>query len=350
MSIDHVTGSLLGAAVGDALGLPYEGLSPRRAVRLLGAPNRFRFVFGWGMVSDDTEHTCMAAQALLCSDGNVDAFRVQLGRRFRFWLLGLPAGIGLATLRAILKLWIGFDPRTSGGFSAGNGPCMRAGILGAAITDGALLREMVAASSRITHTDPKAEYAALAIALAARLASEGSIVAGKQYTSELRSMLPEQAGELISLIDRAVGAVNEGQSTQEFAEMLGLQRGVTGYAYHTAPVVIHAWLANQRDFRSAVTAVILCGGDADSTASIVGSIVGAGVGKQGIPSEWIQEILEWPRSVGWMERLGNQLGAFQSSTGKPGPVELPMFCSIPRNILFMLVVLFHGFRRLFPPY
>ncbi len=266
MSIDHVTGCLLGAAVGDALGLPYEGLSPRRAARLLGAPSRFRFFFGRGMVSDDTEHTCMTAQALLCSGGNVDSFRTQLSRRLRFWLLGLPAGIGLATLRATLKLWIGFDPRTSGVFSAGNGPCMRAGILGAAIADRALLRKIVAASCRITHTDPKAEYAAFAIALAARLASEGTLVTGNKYARELRSLLPEEAGELVSLVDRAAEEVEGGRSTQEFAEMLGLWQGVTGYAYHTVPVVIHSWLANQHDFRSAVTAVILCGGDADSTA------------------------------------------------------------------------------------
>jgi len=46
-----IVGSLLGTAVGDALGLPYEGLSPRRAERMLGTPDRYRFVPGRGMVS-----------------------------------------------------------------------------------------------------------------------------------------------------------------------------------------------------------------------------------------------------------------------------------------------------------
>ncbi|HET6883416.1 MAG TPA: ADP-ribosylglycohydrolase family protein [Pirellulales bacterium] len=45
-----LVGSLLGMAVGDALGLPYEGLSPRRAARLLGPPTRYRLLFGRGIV------------------------------------------------------------------------------------------------------------------------------------------------------------------------------------------------------------------------------------------------------------------------------------------------------------
>lgn len=64
-----ILGCLIGTAVGDALGLPYEGISPRRAVKLLGPPTRFRFLFGRGMVSDDTEHTVLVAEALIESGG-----------------------------------------------------------------------------------------------------------------------------------------------------------------------------------------------------------------------------------------------------------------------------------------
>jgi len=58
-----IIGCILGTAVGDALGLPYEGVAPRRAKRLLGPPDRYRFLFGHGMISDDTEHTCMVAMS-----------------------------------------------------------------------------------------------------------------------------------------------------------------------------------------------------------------------------------------------------------------------------------------------
>src|SRR5437868_11795747 len=106
-SPDHLAGVILGSAVGDALGLPREGLSRRRAKRLFGtAPLRHRLFFGRGMVSDDTEHCCMAGQALLCAPANALQFARALGWQLRWWLLGLPAGIGYATLRAVLRLWL----------------------------------------------------------------------------------------------------------------------------------------------------------------------------------------------------------------------------------------------------
>ncbi len=89
---DSISGVLLGAAVGDALGLPLEGLSPRRAKRLFPGSLRHRFLFGHGMLSDDTEHTFMVAQSLLDAPTDVDAFARRLAWRLRFWLLSLPAG------------------------------------------------------------------------------------------------------------------------------------------------------------------------------------------------------------------------------------------------------------------
>lgn len=348
MAQTHIVGCILGTAVGDAIGLPYEGLSRRRAAKLFGQPERHRFFFGRGMVSDDTEQTCMVAQSLIASGGDVDSFRRHLGWRFRFWLLGFPAGIGMATLRSTLRLWIGFGPHKSGVFSAGNGPAMRAAILGAAIDDPQSLRELVHASTRITHTDPKAEYGAFAVALAAQLARQHATA--DHFVDQLKSSLGADGDELSSLIADAVNSANDGQSTDSFADSLGLSKGVSGYVYHSVPVAIHASFVHQHDFRSAVTAVIQCGGDADSTGAIVGGIIGTAVGKEGIPSEWLDNLLEWPRSVSWMERLGVQVDSSISSDAKDRPIALPVWGLLPRNLFFLLVVLYHGFRRLFPPY
>jgi ADP-ribosylglycohydrolase len=348
MAQTHIVGCILGTAVGDAIGLPYEGLSRRRAAKLFGQPDRHRFFFGRGMVSDDTEQTCMVAQSLIASGGDVDSFRRHLGWRFRFWLLGFPAGIGMATLRSTLRLWIGFGPHKSGVFSAGNGPAMRAAILGAAIDDPQSLRELVHASTRITHTDPKAEYGAFAVALAAQLARQHATA--DHFVDQLKSSLGADGDELSSLIAGAVNSANDGQPTDSFADSLGLFKGVSGYVYHSVPVAIHASFVHKHDFRSAVAAVIQCGGDADSTGAIVGGIIGTAVGKEGIPSEWLDHLLEWPRSVSWMERLGVQVDSSISSDAKDRPIALPVWGLLPRNLFFLLVVLYHGFRRLFPPY
>jgi ADP-ribosyl-[dinitrogen reductase] hydrolase len=337
MSEAHIIGCLLGTAAGDSIGLPCEGLSRQRAARLFGPPDRQRLFFGRGMVSDDTEHTCLAAQSLITSHGDVELFRRDLARRLRFWLLGLPGGTGLATARAILKLWIGFRPQTSGVFSAGNGPAMRAAILGAAIDDRQHLRELVRASTRLTHTDPKAEYGAEA-------------TSGEAFLDELSRSLGDDGEELTALVARAVTSVQQGESTLAFADALGLHRGVTGYVDHTVPVVIHAWLSHPHDFRAAVRVVIDCGGDTDTTAAIVGGIVGTTVGRNGIPSAWLDGLLEWPRTVDWMARLGAQLATGIELRENFPQQRLSIFALLPRNLFFLAVVLFHGFRRLFPPY
>src|SRR5262249_43708442 len=154
---DKLKGLLLGTAVGDALGLPAEGLSRRRIGRWWPGRWRHRFLLGRGMVSDDTEHTLFVAQALLEELGDEAAFGRLLAWKLRLWLLGAPAGVGLGPLRAILKLWMGFPPSRSGVRSAGNGPAMRAAILGACFAaDEERLRAFVSVSTRLTHTDPRA--------------------------------------------------------------------------------------------------------------------------------------------------------------------------------------------------
>ena len=170
---DRLMGILLGTAVGDALGLPTEGLGPRRRRRLFPGPWRHRFLFGRGMVSDDTEHTLFVAQSLLKHPSDPSAFQRILAWHLRWWFLDLPAGVGLATARACVRLCLGFPPTRSGVFSAGNKPAMRSAILGGYFHDDPqALESFVRTSTQITHTDPKALIGALAIARLAAWAVE----------------------------------------------------------------------------------------------------------------------------------------------------------------------------------
>lgn len=350
-SLEHsVTGCLLGTAVGDALGLPYEGLSPQRAARWLGEPDRYRFCFGRGMVSDDTEHACIVAQTLISVGDDPSAFARELTRRLRWWLLGMPAGIGWATLRAALWSWCGVSPDRSGVFSAGNGPAMRSAILGLAVDDEESRQQLVRASTRLTHTDPKAEIGARAVAWAARWARDHEKVDATEFAERLRDALRDlPAAEFLTLLDRVLTSCHRGESTPAFAETLGLSRGVSGYMYHTVPVVLHAWLTHPRDYRAAVMTVIRCGGDADTTAAIVGGIVGSAVGESGIPVAWLTGLCEWPRTVPWLRRLASTLVAARTTPTCVAP-KLPVLGLLARNAWFASVVLLHGFRRLAPPY
>jgi len=346
-------GCLLGTAVGDALGLSCEGLSKRRQAKMFKNIEKYHFILGKGMVSDDTEHTCMVAQSLIGAQGDVIQFKRLLAWKLRVWLLGLPAGIGFATLRAILKLWLGFSPNRSGIFSAGNAPAMRSAIIG--VCYGGDFEKLIAftrASTQITHTDPKAFFAAIAVALAAYLSSLKKPISPQQYLKKLRILLKAEAdtAEFMTLMQSVVDSVSQGQSLESYAESLNQTTGISGYVYHTVPMVIHVWLNNPYNYRKALVDIIHCGGDTDTTAAILGGIIGAGVGRQGIPSRWIEDLWEFPRTVSWIERLGKRLNLAFSYSIKQEMLPISWALIFLRNIAFMIIVLGHGFRRLLPPY
>lgn len=340
-----LTGCLLGMAVGDALGLPAEGLSRRRAARLFGGALRHHLVFGHGMISDDTEHAIMIAEALLVGNGSLPRFTTALAWRLRLWLLGVPAGVGKATAQAILKLWAGWPPAHSGVPSAGNGPAMRAPMLGAALAGHPVLAEFVQASTRMTHTDPRAEQGALLIALAAR---EGTLHGPVHNPAPVLAMMRQQANDpqLLSALEAIAAHLARQSSLQEFADDLGLPHGVSGFINHTVPVALYAWLRHPTDFRQAVEGVIALGGDTDTTGAITGGLLGAALGETAIPPEWIRGIAEWPRTIHWMRGLCERL-----AMGSPARPPACCWPALPlRNAAFLLIVLYHGFRRLLPPY
>ena len=345
-----IIGCLLGTAVGDAIGLPYEGMSRRRCRKILRQPLQHRFLFGRGMVSDDTEHTRMIAQSIIASGTNNEQFRHEFSRRLRYWLALAPAGVGLATLRSIIGLWFGKSPDSSGVFSAGNGPSMRSAIIGATFDEPDDIIRFVRASTRITHSDPKAEYGSIAVAIAASISRKSGPVTPDKYIDLVSEVLGQEGHELLDLLRQAVKSVQRNESTEEFADHLGLQSGITGYTYHTVPVAIHAWLKHSDNFQDAITAVISCGGDTDTTAAIVGGLVGTHCGEAGIPKEWIDRLWEWPTTVKWMRRLGQQLHESVSVRRAQKPLSLFLPNVLFRNLIFLTVVLIHGFRRLLPPW
>ncbi|MEQ1773094.1 MAG: ADP-ribosylglycohydrolase family protein [Burkholderiales bacterium] len=246
-----ITGCLLGTAAGDALGLACEGLSRRRQAKMFRTLDSHKLLpFGKGMTSDDTEHTCMLAQSLIVAGhGNLttleQTFSANFAWRLRFWLLGLPAGIGFATLRSICKLWLGFPARKSGVFSAGNGPAMRAALIGVCHgNDPARMRTLVRAATRITHTDSKAEYGAFSVATAAHIAAtQESDIAPADFLARLSQQIED--AEFIALIRKVTDSVTRSESAAAFANSIGCATGVSGYMYHTLPCALHVWLAQQ---------------------------------------------------------------------------------------------------------
>lgn len=300
------------------------------------------------MFSDDTEHACFVAQALLASGGDSRRFARSLAWRLRLWLLGLPAGIGLATIRGILRLWIGFPPHLSGVRSQGNGPAMRSGLLGL-VAEGEHLRELVAAATRVTHRDPVAEQGALVVATACGYASRRD--PAEIEPAEILRILMDLVAEplLRDALEGCARALDSGQSGETWLEEHGSPSGVSGWVLKTLPACLLCWLRHPSDYRAAVEEVILLGGDADTTGAITGALVGASVGVAGIPQDLLAGIIDWPRSVSWIRRVATRIAdQTRECVSRPLPLFWPAL--LPRNLLFLVLVLAHGFRRLLPPY
>lgn len=333
-----LTHCLLGGALGDSLGLPAEGIPAKRIARLWPGPLRHRFLFGCGMVSDDTEHAVMTALSLAKHGADPERFAHDLARRLRWWFAGIPAGIGLGTARSILKLWCGISPSRSGVGSAGNGPMMRAAVIGVHFADDETLRRaFIAASTRITHSDPRAAEGAGMIAEAAAMACKGMDTAAL-----LGSLEPlVESAEMKIRFPLLRDALAAQSPVGTFADQFGRKPGfVSGFAPDSAAVALFAWLRHRGDFRATLESVVKAGGDTDTVAFITGSLAGIDVGRDGLPADWLSGLRDWPIHPSSIRRLGTE-----------NPPCYPLWpLSIVRNVLFLLIVLIHGFRRLLPPY
>jgi ADP-ribosylglycohydrolase len=326
----RITGCLLGTAVGDALGLPAEGLTPTRQRKLFPRMDGFQLLFGRGLVSDDTEHAVLTLAALRDSGGETEAFRREIRRGLRRWFWTLPPGIGLGTLRAGLRLSFGLT--RTGVRSAGNGPAMRAPIIAAWTYPERResLLPLVKISTETTHIDPRAFYGSLVLA---RLTHQ--LLDGQLSAAGLVEGIDDQ--DCLHLVARVME--NPQRAPQQLCVELGFRQGVTGYIYHTLAVVLQACVRADVSFRQSLVDTVRCGGDSDSTAALVGGILGAVHGSEAIPDDWKEGLRDWPLDHDRLVAVATQ------QAGAPGyPSQLA------RNLVVGPCLLVCALRRVLPPY
>ncbi len=325
--------------MGDSLGLPAEGMSADRIARRWPGPLRHRLLFGTGMVSDDTEHAVMTALSLTRHPADHTSFARDLGWRLQWWFAAVPAGVGLATARSALKLWCGVPPHRSGVMSAGNGPTMRAPVIGVHFANDPSARLAFAdASTRLTHRDPRAVEAARMVAEAASMAAAG-VTSPEAVLEALEQQVESNEMKVrFPLLREALAA---GSDVRSFADRFGRKSGfVSGFAPDTTAAALFAWLRHRGDFPATVQAVIAAGGDTDTVAFVAASLAGIDAGVEGMPRDWIAGLRDWPLSA-------RRLSSSEDLSGFRFP-NWPL--AVGRNGIFLAVVLAHGFRRLLPPY
>jgi ADP-ribosylglycohydrolase len=104
---DRFAGVLLGTAIGDALGLPMEGMTSRAVARRFPNFERYSLLGRTGYVSDDTEQSALVAQALARHPRDPEGFVRAFRRSLLGWFVRLPWGIGFGTLRACARIMMG---------------------------------------------------------------------------------------------------------------------------------------------------------------------------------------------------------------------------------------------------
>jgi len=317
----RLEGCLLGTAVGDALGLPCEGLAPAIVARRFQPLDRFRLIGRTGFVSDDTEQSALVLEALCGPGGDDDDVVVRRFRRgLRAWFWRLPFGVGLATVRAALRLTIGL--RRSGVASAGNGAAMRSAVLGVAIADPDRRARLARRLAEVTHTDPRAVAAAVFVA---------AVAAGDAHAVDAVDVPALKAALLVA---------DDLADAHADVDVAAATIGTSGFVLHSVPF---AWFCLRR-FGVSFEAVRQCiagGGDADTNAAIVGGWVGA-LRPEETPAALVARLAGGPAGPAHLRALAAAVVA-----GAPAP-RAWWILGLLRNLALYPVVLAHGFRRLLP--
>lgn len=283
---------LLGTAVGDALGVPfetklanYEPLVTWDGKTFLGSEHH---KLQPGQYSDDTQMSLMVAESLIENAG----FNPEdLAKRYVDWMVSKRArGWGKTTLMAVQNLINGKSYKESGvPGSYGNGTAMRAAPFGIYFRDNlSALIENVKVDSAITHASEEAEAGALAISMAAAMAVNGDT---EDLLTRIWRVLPES--KLKGIIYSLDSLVDSPYITPEQALRVV---GTKGDVRQTVPAALYCFLKFD-NYQDAVVASIKAGGDTDTTAAIVGALMGAKFGMRGIDSNLAVQVEEYNRLV-----------------------------------------------------
>jgi len=158
---------------------------------------------------------------------------------------------------------------------------MRVAPLGAYLADN--LDAIVAEATRsaeVTHAHPEGIAGAVAVAVAAAVAVSTQAV-GAEFLDLVLHRMPTSAVQ--EGLRQARDLTSE--SVENVVERLG--SGTSFTAQDTVPFAL--WCASQHmdDYAEAIWLTLAGLGDRDTTCAIAGGVVGARVGRAGIPANWL---------------------------------------------------------------
>lgn len=334
--LDRIRGSLLGGAVGDALGAAVEFLSLAEIRARFGPAGVTDYAPAYGRrgsITDDTQMTLFTAEGVMrawvrAGERGICSVPAVIHHAYLRWLLTqgdrpakgnmeigtdgwLFATKALHSRRApgntcLSALCASEDYHSSSvarNESKGCGGVMRVapiGLFAPAVGDDDRVFGMASDAAAITHGHPSGYLSAghLAVAIAALLRGEPLPAALDAADAQLRTR--DHHAEVAEALAGARRLAARGRLIPEQLETLG-----GGWVAEEALAIAVCCALVAQDFADGVLLATNHSGDSDSTAAITGNLLGTQLGEAAIPAAWLNELELRPE----IERLADDLHA-----------------------------------------
>lgn len=287
-SVDRQRGTLLGLAVGDALGAAVEFEPPSSFAEVTGYRGGGPHGLAPGEWTDDTSMELALADSITSVGWDLN----DQARRYVAWwqngeysVNGRCFDIGITTRSALSRFLKSGDARTSGDHSeraSGNGSIMRLApvpihFAGLFPDDLQELVQYFIESSLPTHASPQCLSAC---------AYFGLILCGLINGIDRDEVLAGNWGPLVRL--RQIHALHPEVAEVAAGSFRDKQPpAIVGSGYVVRSLEAALWAFHDaKDFREAVLRAVNLGDDADTTGAVCGQLAGAYWGESGIPQAW----------------------------------------------------------------
>lgn len=321
---DRIRGSLIGGAIGDALGYPvefiysFEGIQARYGERGITRLDTKQFWLddeqrnGKAVVSDDTQMTLFTANGLLNAKRQkigmkygiclayIEWYLTQIGKKSGkykdCWISRVPElnhrrAPGNTCMTSLSDIYRGKDPINN---SKGCGGVMRiAPIPLYAAVDGRMdildADRLAGDAAEITHQHPLGFIpAALMSHVIHRLAldvnptRESMIEYIREGMGKLDDLFPQHHLENLEMMGMAKAAIDlTSNDRTDLQNIKALGEGWTGE--EALAIALYCALKHFDSFEEAMIASVNHGGDSDSTGAVTGNILGSALGNEAIP-------------------------------------------------------------------
>lgn len=287
---EKITGGLLGLLIGDALGVPYEfheakDIPPTEQINYVPPLNFVRAHQGvppatWS--DDGAQALCLLASLLYCKKLNLADFANRLVNWYEYGYMAIDGVVydaGITTAKVLTELRKGADPYSSGltnQYSNGNGALMR--VLPLAIwhrgTDTELVKD-AQMQSLVTHGHLRSQVCCALYCLVARCVIESHATPWQNAVHILRSIYAYNS---------------EAQKELEYHIRPDEDIPATGSGYVVDSLRAVKEALSIKSYQEAVRYAISLGKDTDTTACIVGGVIGLRDTVNGIPLSWRNDL------------------------------------------------------------